>query len=517
MNNALIRGTLVLSIAALLSKVLGSLFRIPLQNIAGDEVLGIFTLVYPVYMVALTLSVAGIPIAISKLIAESRAQDKPDEVGKIFHTSGILALVFGALFFALIFIFSEQIAAVIGGQATRPALIVVGCTLLVAPYMAVYRGFFQGHGDMTPTAVSQVIEQFIRVGLILVIAVYMVSQLYSAREIAGGIMISSVIGAAASLMYLRYLYSRSDFRVKKNANRIRGQFTRTGKMILAISIPISIGSITMALLNLVDSVTIPNALRVFGNSDDDVIYLYGIYGRGLALVQIVSVFATSVVLPLIPSVSAKLAAGDALGVKRDLEHTYFLGYLISLPAAIGLTVLTLPVNLALFTNLEGSAVLAVIAFSSLFTSMTVLGTGILQGINRAKLAAWIIVGGVTVKALLNLLFIQWYGLLGAAISTTAVYLLLFLVNTYFIWKHTKFNFLSKKAVAGIIAALVMGGIVWLPLVFFEVAEWTRGIAFLYLTASASAGAVIYGSLLLMLNVIDKRLLNKIPVIRSFIK
>ncbi|HSJ38243.1 MAG TPA: oligosaccharide flippase family protein, partial [Planococcus sp. (in: firmicutes)] len=260
MKHTLLKGTIILSAAALLSKILGSLFRIPLQNIAGDEVLGIFTLVYPVYMVALILSVAGIPIAISKLVAESRARGDEQEVKDIFMTSGILAAMFGIGSFLLLYFFSYQIAEVLGGSSTRPALLIVSATLLIAPYMAVYRGYFQGHENMTPTAVSQVIEQFVRVGLILLIAAYLVQNLYSDSEVAGGIMIGSFFGALASFVYLRFRYGRSEVRVNKALPYNFGHFKRTAKRILYISIPIAFGAITMALLNLVDSVTIPSAL-----------------------------------------------------------------------------------------------------------------------------------------------------------------------------------------------------------------------------------------------------------------
>ena len=107
MKNTLVKSTLILSIATLVSKILGSIFRIPLQNIAGDEVLGIFSLVYPVYMVALNLSVAGIPVAISKLISEANVQENKAEIRKIYVTAVILALLFGIISFLLIFSFSQ--------------------------------------------------------------------------------------------------------------------------------------------------------------------------------------------------------------------------------------------------------------------------------------------------------------------------------------------------------------------------------------------------------------------------
>jgi len=191
-QSTFVKSTLILTIATLLSKVIGSIFRIPLQNIAGDEVLGIFSLVYPVYMVALYLSVAGIPIAISKLIAEARTSMDTAKIKKIYVTARILALSFGVISFTIIYGFSEQIANALGGPSTEIALIIVALTLLVAPYMAVYRGFFQGFGDMRPTAISQVIEQLVRVALILIVAYFLVAMDYSNDIVAGGIMAGSV-------------------------------------------------------------------------------------------------------------------------------------------------------------------------------------------------------------------------------------------------------------------------------------------------------------------------------------
>lgn len=517
MKNTLLKGTIILSAAALLSKILGSLFRIPLQNIAGDEVLGIFTLVYPVYMVALILSVAGIPIAISKLVAESRARGDEQEVKDIFMTSGILAALFGISSFGLLYLFSHQIAEILGGSSTRPALIVVSATLLIAPYMAVYRGYFQGHENMVPTAVSQVIEQFVRVGLILLAAAYLVQNLYSDSEVAGGIMVGSIFGALASFIYLRIVYSRSEVRVNGALPYNWSHFKRTAKRILYISIPIAFGAITMALLNLVDSITIPSALKAYENTGDNVNYLYGIYGRGLAIVQIVTVFASSVILPLIPNISAKLAQNDQLGTQKVIEKTFFLTYLLSVPAAAGLVALTYPINLGLFTDLAGSSVLAIISLSSLFTSLTILGTGVLQGINKARLAAWIIVVGVGLKVVLNLLFVHSFGLEGAAASTAAVYFLLFIVNVYFIQKHTKFAFFNKKILTIIIASLVMGAAIALPMLFFSFEEASRGFALLYLILAIGVGAVIYAGLLFAGKAVDKELLSGLPLLNRIIK
>lgn len=514
MKQAFIKSTLILSIATLASKILGSIFRIPLQNIAGDEVLGIFSLVYPVYMVALILSVAGIPIAISKLISEANVHGDHEKIYKIYVTAVILAFLFGLTSFTLIYSFSAPIAAVLGGASTRLALIVVSATLLVAPYMAVYRGYFQGFQDIRPTAVSQVLEQLVRVAFILIIAYVLVERDYSDEAVSAGIMAGSILGAAASAVYLRILFARSTLKPKSEGYRYSySDFFKTGKTILYISLPICIGAITMALLNFVDSVTIPYSLKK-ADIDQNITYMYGIYGRGLSLVQIATVFSSSIVLPLIPLLTETLAEKNHERARGILERTHRLTHLVSWPAAFGLLALSLPLNMALFKDLEGSAVMAVIGFSSVFTSLSVLGTGILQGINLAKHAAYIIVCGVVLKAAANITFVGQFGLIGAAYSTLGVYVVIFIANTIFIKKAVPFTVWKWKDSAVVISSSIMGGLISLSILYADIEHWSRLKALLFSGAAVIAGALIYFILLFITRGIDKTEIASLPLLNK---
>lgn len=507
-NNLLIKSTLILSGAAILSKILGSIFRIPLQNIAGDEVLGIFSLVYPFYMVALTLSVAGIPLAISILISNARASGNQAEINDIFYTSSVLSFLFGAASFLAIYLFSHPIAYLLGGASTRPALIIVSATLLIAPYMAVYRGFFQGYADMKPTAVSQVIEQFVRVGIILLAAFYLAVNGFENAEIAGGVMAGSIIGAAVSLIYLRTLFQRSLYKVKEPYRFDLAGFNKTGKRILKLSLPICIGALTMALLNVIDSLTVPLSLKSGGVSENSINYLYGIYGRGLALVQILTVFSTSIVLPLIPAISSKLALNDRAGAKDAIGFSVYLIMILSLPAAVALPILVDPINFALFTNTEGSTAMAIILAGSFLTSLTILGTGILQGIGKAKIGAVIILIGAVMKIFLNIVLVENYGIAGAAISTTLVYLLLVLLNAIIMWRQLRDHFLSGKIMGIAAASIMMGLLLAIPRYFLPIDEYSRSAAFFYVTIFLIAGTLIYTILLIAFKVIGKESIKK---------
>lgn len=511
-QSTFVKSTIILTVATLLSKILGSAFKIPLQNIAGDEVVGIFNFVYPVYMVALYLSVAGIPLAISKLIAEAHAKGESYKVKKIYRTSSILALCFGVLSFTVIFSLSDVLAGWLGGPSVKFALIVVACTLLVAPYMAVYRGFFQGHGDMQPTAVSQVLEQLTRAVLIIALAFVLVQFDLSTEVVAGGVMIGSIIGALASLVYLRLKYARSDVRVVDKTPFSGADFKSYSKTILVMSIPIAIGSVTMALMNFVDSFTISYALRDLGFSEQKTMHEYGVYSRGMTLVQIVTVFASAIILPLVPLISKKLAVGDRTGASGVMTDAHKMTHLISWPAAFGLFALTLPLNVALYTNAEGSSMMAILNISAGFTALTILGTGALQGVSLARVGAYIVLGAVVVKVFTNVLFVQWFGLDGAAWSTLLVYALIFVTNSIVIYRAVPYKAVSGPIVKIVVASTVMAAVVGLPTLYLDVAEWSRLVALGYALIAMGVGAVVYFGLLFGLKAISLDDLAGMPVI-----
>lgn len=512
MSQSFVKGALILTVATFLSKLLGSIFRIPLQNIAGNEVLGIFTIVYPVYMAVLIISVAGIPITISKLISEARVKKSEAEIRDIFVTSGILAFLLGSISFLIMFMFSAQIALVLGGTYATYSIMIVSVTLVVAPYMAVYRGFFQGYEDMKPTAYSQVLEQFIRVGFILAIAYVLVGRSAASDVVAGGVMVGSSLGALASLLYLRWTFNKSGLKPKSVTRYSWKSFQVWSKKILLLSLPICIGALTMALLNLVDSVTVPLQLKSTGLLDLQVTDQYGIYSRGLTLVQIAVVFASALILPLIPYITAALANNEIERTKNITEKALKFTHLTSWPAAIGLLALTLPINLALFKDLEGSLIIAILSFSALFTSLSVLTTGILQGMNKSNAAAMIVVTSAIIKVVLNLILVGIYGLIGAAISTLLTYMIVTGLNYWLIYKTVPFKFFQRENIVFSFASIVMGLVIALPLLFTVVETWTRLQALLYTTGMIVVGALIYGLLVFVMKGLSKDELVTFPVI-----
>lgn len=506
MNKKFVKGAAILTITTFLSKLLGSFFQIPLQNIAGDEVLGIFRLVFPVYMIALTLSVAGVPLAISKLIAELHEKNNQKGIAKLFKSASIIGVAFGAFGCFMIILFSTEIANMLGGQETRLPLLVTSLALLVAPYMAVYRGYFQGFGDMKPTGISQVIEQFVRVLFMLIIAYILVYWNKSSAVITSGAMVGSFLGVIGSLIYLRMKYNKSPYYYKDTSYSLR-DLREDGKRILQVSIPIAIGALSMPLLNLVDSLTVPHVLQ---GSSTEIQAQFGIYSRGFAFTQLIVVFASAIVFPLIPLLTSALAKRDINLAKITVQNTNRLVHVLTAPLTIWLMALTVPLNEGLFTDAKGSGMLAVIIGSSYFTSVMVLSIGILQGINRSAQAAWIVIGASSVKVLLNIVLVRKFGIDGAAYSTLIIYMLICIVNHLCIRKSLSYPIHIGRFFAVIGIACIFGLGLYELSTIIEVTS-SRIITLFYSGVALTITTILYGVCALKLNWISKK---QIPFLKK---
>lgn len=506
MNKKFVKGAAILTITTFLSKLLGSFFQIPLQNIAGDEVLGIFRLVFPVYMIALTLSVAGVPLAISKLIAELNEKNKHKEIAKLFKSASIIGMAFGIFGCLVIVLFSTEIASMLGGQETRMSLLVTSLALLVAPYMAVYRGYFQGFGDMKPTGISQVIEQFVRVFFMLIIAYILVYWNESSAIITSGAMVGSFLGVISSLIYLRMTYNKSSYRYKSNSYSLQ-DLKKDGKKILQVSIPIAIGALSMPLLNLVDSLTVPHVLQ---GSSAEIQSQFGIYSRGSAFTQLIVVFASAIVFPLIPLLTSALAKKDMNLAKTTVQNTNSLMHVLTAPLTIWLIALAVPLNVGLFTDAKGSSMLAVMIGSSYFTSVMVLSIGVLQGINRSAQAAWIVIGASFVKCLLNIVLTKKFGIDGAAYSTLIIYVLICIVNHLYIRKYLSYSVHIGRFFIVIGVSCILGLGLYELSTIIDVTS-SRIIALLYSGVALAIAIILYAVCALKLNWISKK---QIPFLKK---
>lgn len=485
----LLRGAALLGAAAILSKLLGTLQKIPLQNVAGDTAFGIYNAVYPLYILILFAATAGFPVAVSKFVAERAIEGDYQGARRIVHVSTAILMSSGFVMFVLLYFGASEIARWIGISQTERAIRSVSFALLLSPMLAVLRGYFQGYQNMVPTAVSQVIEQLIRVITMVALLLYMVALAYDEEWIAAGATFGSVTGAAAGLSVM-YVYWRKAMRQSGDTEGQRQDVMSEGggllskeqnwqgsnekrkdmmppkvlsswewaKRITAYAIPVCLGAIVVPLLTLVDTFTMPRLLEAAQGSEGEAMRQFGLYNRGLPLVQLVVMIASSMSAVLVPALAeAKARRQDEL-IRFRAEMAIRLSWLIGLGASFGLAFAAVPINVMLYKSDEASWTMAVLAFTALFSTLNAVSASVLQGAGAIRTPVKALLVAIVLKALGNLVLMPRWGIDGAALSAVIAYAAAAGLNLVQLRRCTGARFaLRPYAVSPLLAVGLMGG------------------------------------------------------------
>lgn len=464
-GSRLLQGAFVLGLAAIISKIIGAFQKIPLQNLGGDGVFGIYNTVYPLYMLIITLAAAGLPLAVSKFVAEQNALGRPDESRRIIRLSSVLLGGIGIIMALLMYTGAPLIAELIGNRHVVPSIRAASWALLFVPVMTGLRGYFQGLQQMVPTAVSQVVEQTIRVTVMIVLLLWLMRRDASLETIAAGAMMGSVAGGMVGLLVmLGYMvrhrrkdrkvvtgqlnsewssrgeevgadrYERQEHRPvtlqKKTASAINpalGERSRSNgewiRTLLMYAIPVCLGSLAVPLMNLVDTFTVPRLLRGEGLDELQSMVSFGIYNRGLPLVQLVTMLATSLSVLFIPAMAeARLKGGpEAVRQQAGLALRWF--WLIGLAASAGLAVLAEPINRMLYGDAAGTEALRYMALTAAGSTVSIIAAALLQGLGAVRAPVFSMLAAAGVKALLNVMLVPALGISGAALAGAVAYML----------------------------------------------------------------------------------------------
>lgn len=443
-STKMLQGAFILSIAALLSKLIGTLQKIPLQNIAGDSVFGIYNTVYPFYMMFITLVTAGFPIAVSKLVAEANARGDQAEGERVLKVTSVLLAVLGGLFSLLMYQFAPQISRFIDNEEVVLSIRTASLAFLFVPVMTGLRGYFQGLQDMMPTAVSQITEQTVRVTVMLVLLFILIERGASAETIAAGAMLGSAAGGAAALLFMWFFWVRRGKRranhseqLRSNENMLFGEKSlksdrkSTSTLLISVlryAIPVALGSVVVPLMNMVDTFTVPRLLKQEGMADIETMRFFGVYNRGIPLVQLVTMLATTLSVLFIPAIAEAKVRNDHNTIRRQSSLALKWFWLIGLAAAAGMAVLAGPINQMLYITTEGTSTMRILALTAAGSAVSVIAAALLQGYGAVKAPAFIMLTAAGVKTMLNELLVPYLGINGAAWSSAAAYALAALLN-----------------------------------------------------------------------------------------
>lgn len=413
---SMMHGAFVLTIAAFIAKILSAVYRVPLQNLLGDEGFYVYQQVYPLYGIAMTFALTGLPQFIAKYVAEH------DQVKNQVHAMKQLTTFvswFGVFLWGVIFFFSQEIALLMGDGALGPSIQVASFTYLLIPPLAIYRGQLQGHLILVPTAISQVLEQFLRVGIILGAAmsfhyvgwtIYQVTQVAMAGSFVGGLV------AGGLLFYYHRKHFPHTFQWGRDTlfhwpeKKLRRRFLVEGGFV-------SIYSGYFIFLQLMDSFLLVNVLEQSGLSSLEARVEKGIFDRGQPLVQLGLVVALALSTSFVPMLTRYLREKKASDFLFSAQLYLRLTTTIGLAASVGLSLVMPYMNYTLFKDRSGNQVLSLFVFSVVLMALIHGYQSLAQSQNHFRKALQAAGIGLVAKLLLTPVFVFLWGTLGASLST----------------------------------------------------------------------------------------------------
>ena len=428
-------GVTVMAISTVFVKICGALYKIPLNNILGEEGVTHFMSAYNIYAFLLTLSTAGLPLALSKLISEANATGRRTQMRRCFNTAMALFVGLGVAGTAAMLLFTEQLAAMMNNTLAYWPIKALGVSVICVSVMCAYRGFAQGRQNMVPTAVSQFIEALFKLVIGLPLAWYLIHAGSSLEMGAAGAIVGVNAGTVLAMLYMirNYRKNRRPILWGTDVPESRGVILRR---LLGLGIPITIGQAGMSLLNLLDQTIILGQLQdVLGLEERAAASLYGQYTFSSTLFNLPAAFLPAVAVSLIPAVSVGVVRRDHREVNRVVTTSFRLIAMLALPAGVGLSVLAGPILHLLYPARQATADAAtyhlqLLGIASIFVCIMLLTNSIMQAHGRVRLPIYTMLIGGVVKVAINYVLVgnPDINIKGAPIGTLACYALIALIN-----------------------------------------------------------------------------------------
>lgn len=519
-TKSIVGGMTVLGITGIICKLIGVLYSVPLTWIIGTRGLGVYQAVFPTYNLLLTISSAGLPVAVSRMVSHYLAKDDPRNARGVFRAALWLLAAMGLICTIFMLAGTPMLVSLVDKAEARNGFLVIAPCVAIVCLLSAFRGFMQGQQNMIPTAISQLIEQ---VGKVLIslpcayIGLQMglndaavqaaaqqldeeATQVLSATMAAAGGATGALLGItlveALALLYMVILYLR-----RRNAFSTLPQLSEEEAVsakglagtLLRISIPITISACIVPLAQFVDSAMMVSRMIASGLDPDTASRYYGIFsGLVIRLINIPTALALSISMSLVPAISAAMATGDRQAIESQSNLGLRFAFLIGFPCSIGMSVLAKPILAFFYAETLTAEELQIASELLTFSSLTVVlftvnqaATAILQGLRRQKIPMYTLVAGVACKIALNYLLIGTPGIHihGGPIASIVCYSVAMIADLVCVIHYGRIRFnLMGWIVKPAIATAAMGVVVWglrslLPLGrLYTIVEIVLGVA-----------------------------------------
>ncbi len=424
-KNNFVQGAFIATLGIVITKILGILYVIPFYAIIGEKGGALYGYAYTLYLVFMAISSAGIPLAISKIISEYQTLGYYDAKQRAFKIGRQIAITLGLICFVILFIFAPQLAHAIlgdlkGGNTIEDVTYVIrliSTAIIVVPILSIYRGYFEGHKFITPTAISQVFEQIMRV-LVIVIGSYMTLKVFhlSLTTAVGVAVFGATVGSIASYLYLiekrhknKKKFEEKELDVKEPKITNKEIF----KKIMVYAFPLIMIDIFKSLYSMVDSVTVVKTLgSIYGTKTaESIMSILSTWGAKFNMI-IISI-ATGMIVSLTPNLTASAVVGNTKDVHKKINQSFQMLSFLIIPMTVGLSFLAKPVYTVFYgPSKYGPSVLSFFVFVALITALFTTAITITQVLRYYKVVFVSLASGLLLKALVNVSLINQLNSLG---------------------------------------------------------------------------------------------------------
>lgn len=519
-------GAAILAVGIAIVKLIGALYKIPLGNILDDEGFGHFNNAYVIYNLLLMVSTAGLPVALSKSISEASTLGRRNQVHRIFNVALVTFFVLGTISFAVMFALAQPLADLQGDGAAVQAVRAIAPACFFVCVLSTFRGYAQGHGNMVPTAVSQIIEALGKLVIGLALSWVLVRAGASSADAAAGAIFGVTCGAGICLIYL----------IVEHIHRRRSEPGRPTdvpeppgtilKRLLVIAVPITLCASVTPITSWLDTAQVQNILRDVMNAQpaqwyeaqklldpdvvDPVVAAYGAYQKAITIYNLPSSFMVAITASVIPAISACRARRDYQGAGRIAESSMRMGMLLALPAGVGLAVLSSPIMYLLYADSDHAIAdpsMMILGIASIFVCVMLVCNSVLQASGFVNLPIFIMITGCAAKLIVNNFMVRQMGAVGAAVGTLVCYVIVAVLELLLIKRvipaPPRYTQVFAKPM---VAAGVMGMAVWAA---YGLVSRLFGNTLSTLIAIA-AGVAVYAVLVVVLKAISREDLALMP-------
>ncbi|OAS13298.1 putative polysaccharide biosynthesis protein [Paenibacillus oryzisoli] len=505
-KDSLVKGTLILTVAALVARFLGVFQRIPLVHLLEEKGMGSYSIAFNLYSILLVIATAGIPSALSKMVAEKNAIGRPHEAQRIYRAAVVFAVVAGVAMTVLLYFFAPIYAENIshGGPDATLATRAIAPAMLFFPLIAIMRGYFQGRQHMMPNGISQVVEQIFRLITSILLAFFLlnISLGWGVAGASFGGVVGGIAALAVMLYYARKL-KRSDAQSRQSAlaaSQAAAQqmgATQSGdqpaemfryrdiyRSLLKLSIPIVVFSVTVTLVYAIDtSMIIPLLEDKIGAAE--ALGLVGIIGgRAQSLAGIPIILAIALSQSVVPIISAAYSRKDLKQVGQQTTRVLQLAILSGLPAVLMISIAARPIDFFVFGYEDspygiahGPTMISLLTAGAMFQIVMQTSGAVLMGMGRMKPLMVHVGVGIAIKLLGSYVLGQWFGIYGIIISTGLCFIAMSWLNIRSLRKEVSFTILGRRF-GGLMVTIIIIGVVgfaaeWLTHNYVVPTPWDR--------------------------------------------